>query len=80
MTRSKASPALRRHVCCIALAALTVLTTRAPAASELADLIARVKPSVVAIGTEERTRRPPVSILGTGFAVGDGHQVAPGHG
>ena len=34
--------------------------------------IERVKRSVVAIGTFERTRTPPFEFRGTGFAVGDG--------
>jgi serine protease Do len=34
--------------------------------------IERVKGSVVAIGTFERTRTPPFQFRGTGFAVGDG--------
>jgi len=34
--------------------------------------IERVKGSVVAIGTFERTRTPPFQFKGTGFAVGDG--------
>jgi S1-C subfamily serine protease len=34
--------------------------------------IARVKASVVAIGTYERTRNPQFQFLGTGFAVNDG--------
>ena len=41
----------------------------------IVELIAAVKPSVVAIGTHEETRRPPDVILGTGFAVGDGGHI-----
>ena len=37
--------------------------------------IARVKPSIVAIGTYERTRSPPFEFRGTGFVVGDGSLV-----
>lgn len=47
----------------------------AHAEGSLAGLIARVKPSVVAIGTHEDTRRPPDVILGTGFAVGGGTHI-----
>jgi len=47
----------------------------APGASQLPDTIARIKPSIVGIGTVEKTRRPPVELLGTGFAVGDGRHV-----
>ena len=38
--------------------------------------IERVKPSVVAVGTYERTRTPQFQFLGTGFAVGDGTLIA----
>ena len=38
-------------------------------------LIARVKTSIVAIGTYEKTRSPPFQFFGTGFAVGDGSLI-----
>jgi S1-C subfamily serine protease len=38
--------------------------------------IARVKASIVAVGTFERLRNPQFSFAGTGFAVGDGLLVA----
>ncbi|MDY6828015.1 MAG: serine protease [Pseudomonadota bacterium] len=44
-------------------------------ASELADTVARVKGSVVGIGTHQPTGRPPSRLLGTGFVVGNGLQV-----
>lgn len=40
------------------------------------ETIARVKPSVVMIGTLVKTRNPPFAFRGTGFAVGDGRLVA----
>jgi len=40
------------------------------------DTIARVKASVVAVGTVQRLRSPQFQFLGTGFAVGDGSLVA----
>lgn len=40
------------------------------------EAIARVKPSVVAVGTYEKTRNPQFSFRGTGFAIGDGSLVA----
>lgn len=48
-----------------------------PARAEgpIVELIAAVKPSVVAIGTHEKTRRLQDVILGTGFAVGDGGHI-----
>ncbi len=40
------------------------------------DTIARVKGSVVAVGTFQKLRSPQFQFLGTGFAVGDGTLVA----
>jgi serine protease Do len=37
--------------------------------------IERVKPSVVGIGTFQKTRAPPFRFLGTGFAVADGSTI-----
>jgi serine protease Do len=41
-------------------------------ANDVAEVIARAKRSVVAVGTFERTRSPQFSFRGTGFAVEDG--------
>ncbi|HET8877191.1 MAG TPA: serine protease, partial [Casimicrobiaceae bacterium] len=41
-------------------------------ASDAQDTIARVKRSVVAVGTYERTRSPQFQFRGSGFAVGTG--------
>src|SRR5215210_1406865 len=40
------------------------------------DTIERIKPSVVAVGSYQKTRTPPFVYRGTGFAVGDGTLVA----
>lgn len=45
-------------------------------AAELPDTLERVKPSIVAIGTYQKTRSPPFVFRGTGFIVGDGTLVA----
>jgi len=45
-------------------------------AAEPPETIARVKASVVAIGTLQKLRSPQFQFLGTGFAVGDGSLVA----
>ena len=62
------------------LASATLLTASLlPATGAHADnslTIERVKASVVAIGTFERTRTPQFQFLGTGFAVGDGTLIA----
>lgn len=58
-----------------ALALLFAAAVPARADGPIVELIAAVKPSVVAIGTHEDTRRPSDVILGTGFAVGDGGHI-----
>jgi serine protease Do len=40
------------------------------------DTIERIKPSVVAVGSYQKTRNPPFVYRGTGFAVGDGTLIA----
>jgi S1-C subfamily serine protease len=40
------------------------------------DTIARVKASIVAVGTVQKLRSPQFQFLGTGFAVGDGSLIA----
>jgi S1-C subfamily serine protease len=58
------------------LAAMMLLTAIPLAQAQPADTIARVKASVVAVGTLQKTRAPPFQFLGTGFVVGDGTLVA----
>lgn len=57
------------------LALLGVVTARA-APADLPTVIDAVRPSVVAVGTYQTTRRPPAVFRGTGFVVGDGGLVA----
>src|SRR5436190_19242961 len=60
------------------LAALTmalVLLTTGIVRADRFSTIDRVRGSVVAIGTLERTRSPQFQFLGTGFAVGDGSLI-----
>jgi serine protease Do len=48
--------------------------------SVLPETIARVKPSVLGVGTFQKTRRPPNVMLGTGFVVADGsHALTNAH-
>lgn len=60
------------------LVAFAMLNSLWPAAShaQSAKAIERVKPSIVAVGTFQRTRAPQFRFLGTGFAVADGTLVA----
>ena len=59
-------------------AALAVAGALASAGASSADrqaVIEKVRASVVAIGTFDRTRSPQFQFLGTGFAVGDGTTI-----
>jgi len=56
-------------LCALALAAAM------PAWGGVIETIQRVKGSVVAVGTFERTRSPQFQFLGTGFAVDDGSLI-----
>jgi serine protease Do len=42
----------------------------------LPEVVEGVKPSIVAVGTFQKTRSPPFVFRGTGFAVGDGTLIA----
>lgn len=44
-------------------------------AQNMVDVIKRVKPAVVAVGTFQQTRSPAADFRGTGFAVGDGLSI-----
>lgn len=46
------------------------------AAAELPDTIAKIKPSIVAVGTFKQTNSPQFTLRGTGFAIGDGTLIA----
>ena len=49
-------------------------------AAPLADTVSAIKPAIVAIGTFQADRAPPLKFLGTGFAVADGrHAVTNFH-
>lgn len=74
--RAARFPATRTRGSALALA-LTALTAMpaAFAADALPDTAARIKPSIVGIGSFQKTRSPATIFNGTGFAVGDGHHV-----
>lgn len=67
---------LRRQI--IIFSAVAALCTGLPATvrADQADTIARIKPSIVVVGTFQATRNPRFRFRGTGFAVGDGSLVA----
>lgn len=60
------------------IAGLLAFTTAATAAQgvEFSDTIAKIKPSILAIGTYQKTRNPPFLFRGTGFVIGDGTIIA----
>ncbi|MED5612657.1 S1 family peptidase [Janthinobacterium sp. P210005] len=55
---------------CLALA-----STPCRADAPLAQTIARIKPSIVGVGSLQKTRTPPMNFIGTGFVTGDGLSV-----
>lgn len=59
----------------LAIACCGLLLAGSVLASELPRTIERVKPSVVGIGSYQKTRSPAVTFVGTGFVVGDGLSV-----
>jgi S1-C subfamily serine protease len=59
----------------LALALALPAHVLAQAASGAPRTIERIKASVVAVGTFQRTRSPAFRFLGTGFAVGDGATI-----
>jgi S1-C subfamily serine protease len=67
--------ARRQFIACGAAAALCASLPLAGYADQ-SDTIARVRQSVVVVGTYEATRNPRFRFLATGFAVGDGSLVA----
>ena len=67
-------PAVSKIICVLCVALGFALPQAAPAA-DLMQIIERVKPSVVGIGTSLKTRSPAVQFVGTGFAVADGRHV-----
>lgn len=60
----------------LAFMILCSLVTAATAAADLPEVLDRVKPSVVVVGTFQLKRSPQFIMRGTGFAVGNGQQIA----
>ncbi|MGE0486832.1 MAG: serine protease [Gammaproteobacteria bacterium] len=59
-----------------ALIAAAIALPAARAENGFPDVVDRIRPAIVGIGTWQATRRPPASLEGTGFVVGDGTIVA----
>jgi len=64
---------LMRMLCGVLL--LSCLPGAGAWARDLADTIAVIKPSIVGVGTFQRTRQPAISLRGTGFVVADGRHA-----
>ncbi len=60
----------------LALVLFAPALARAQGLADAPRTIERVKASVVAVGSFQRTRSPAFRFLGTGFAVGDGVTIA----
>jgi len=73
---SRRSSAIRAPVGATIVLAIVVLAAGARAYGGLPEAVERVKPSVVAVGTFQKTRSPPFIFRGTGFAVEDGTLIA----
>ncbi len=54
---------------------LSVTFASSGEAASLKEAIARIKPSIVGVGTYQESRRPPAKFLGTGFVVQNGRMV-----
>ena len=63
------------HVTWAMILGLIFVGRDACAERTLPDTVAQVKPSIVGVGTYQRTRRPPAQLRGTGFVVADGRHV-----
>lgn len=59
----------------LAIACCGCLLAGTAYASELSRTIEKIKPSVVGIGSYQKTRSPAVTFVGTGFVAGDGLSV-----
>lgn len=67
---------MRRRVLGAVVAGAIVACVPAVATADLPATVVRVKPSIVAVGTFQRTRNPSFAFHGTGFAVGNGRLIA----
>lgn len=69
--------AAARRLASLVLAGLLIAAAGAApaAAADLVEVIRRIKPSIVGVGTHQEIRRPPSKLLGTGFVVADGRHV-----
>ncbi len=78
--RATGGVACRRQVLFLGAAAAVLLMAAPRARADLPDTVARIKPSVVVVGTYRATDSPRFRMRGTGFVVADGnHAVTNAH-
>ena len=65
----------QRRLACRAACVLLVLGAGQARAADMVKTVAAVKPSIVGIGTYQKTRSPAIRFVGTGFVTGDGLSV-----
>ena len=59
----------------LGLCAVAIAGPGAAEEANLPDIVKKIKPSIVAVGTFQKTRKPPGKFLGTGFVVANGNYV-----
>lgn len=64
-----------RRLACRAACVLFALGAGPAKAADMTKTVAAVKPSIVGIGTYQKTRSPAIRFVGTGFVTGDGLSV-----
>lgn len=57
------------------LLVVSLLVSLPGEAHDLRELVKKAKPSIVGIGTQQKTRRPPNVLMATGFVIGDGQLI-----
>jgi serine protease Do len=67
---------VRLHTYALHFSIFCLFLLSTAAIADLPTTIEQVKPSIVAIGTYKKTQSPPFIFRGTGFALGDGNQIA----
>ena len=71
---------MRRSIRLVVLLGIVIdswlLQVSAATGQTLPDTIDKIKPAIVAVGTFQKTRRPPSVFRGTGFAIADGLHIA----
>lgn len=67
--------ALRRRFLLSACALALATGLPAVARADLVGILPQIKPSIVAVGTFQRTRSPAFQFRGTGFVIGDGRLI-----